>query len=117
MKENKEARVYVRLTRREKEHIGRYATACGLPIAEYMRKRALGYSPKPAVPDAFYSFYEKLCELCNTIDGAVSADAEASLLMLISDIQRELLLPEKANKKEIAAETEAMTWRRPDSGP
>ena len=105
------------MTQREKAQIEKYASACGLPVAEYMRKRALGYSPKLAVPDAFYSFYGKLCELSNEISGNVGANTEAALLALISDIQRELLLPEKRNTKELVSETEVMTWRPPDSGP
>jgi hypothetical protein len=105
------------MTQREKAQIERYAASCGLPVAEYMRKRALGYSPKPTVPDVFYSFYGKLCELSNDISDKVSADTEAALLALISDIQRELLLPEKRNTKELAAETKVMTWQQPDSGP
>ena len=117
MNEPNATRIYVRMTQREKSQIERYASSCGLPVAEYMRKRALGYSPKPTVPDAFYSFYGKLCELSNDISDKVSADTETELIVLISDIQRELLLPEKRNTKELAAETEAMTWRPPDSGP
>jgi len=115
MNETEETRIYVRMTQREKKQVGKYAAACGLPMAEYVRKRALGYSPKAAVTDAFYTFYEKLCELCNTVGEKVDADTETALLTLVSDIQRELLLPEKA--RQIVAETEAAAWRLPDSGP
>jgi len=117
MNEPKETRVDVRMTQREKTQIEKLSSACGLPVAEYMRKRALGYSPKPTAPDVFYSFYGKLCELSNDISDKVSADTEAALLAFISDIQRELLLPEKRNTKELAAETEVMMWQQPDSGP
>ena len=99
--------INTRFSEREKQIVERYAAACGLSRSEYLRKRALGYEPRPAVGDSFYQLYSKLCDLCNQ---SMTVETEKALLELITDIRRELMLPRRQSKKEVAA------WRQPYSG-
>lgn len=48
--------IFVRVTLQEKIRIDRSAKSCGLSLSEYLRKRALGYEPKPIPPDSFLLF-------------------------------------------------------------
>ena len=64
MKE-KNARLELRLTAKEKEQLESIAKKCGLPVSEYLRKRGLGYEPGPLLYDRFYEVYSKLCEISN----------------------------------------------------
>ena len=99
--------INTRFSEREKQIVEQYATACGLSRSEYLRKRALGYEPRPALGDSFYQLYSKLCDLCNQ---SMTVETEKALLELITDIRRELMLPKKQSKKEVVA------WRLQDSG-
>ena len=100
--------INTRFSEKEKQTVEQYAAACGLTRSEYLRKRALGYEPRPTLGDSFFPFYGKLCDLCNN---SMDADLETALLELITDIRRELMLPKKQSKKEVVA------WRLQDSGP
>lgn len=116
MKEKSKS-IYVRVTPREKIKIEQTAEKCGLPLSEYIRQRALGYSPRTVQPDAFYLFHREVCELCNLIDGKVSSDAEEKLLCLIDDITSELLLPGKETAAQIKSGLECdEKWQPRDSG-
>ena len=106
MKENKKL-INIRLAPKEKAQMERLAETCGLSISEYLRKRGLGYEPRPFLDANFYQLYTQLCDLCNQ---PISADVEAALLKLIGDIRRELLLPKKQTTKEVVA------WLQQDSG-
>ena len=99
--------INTRVSEKEKQTIEQYAAACGLTRSEYLRKRALGYEPRPALNDDFYQFYSKLCDLCNQ---SMTVETEKALLELITDIRRELLLPKQETRKEVAA------WLQQDSG-
>ena len=99
--------INTRFSEREKQIVEQYAAACGLTRSEYLRKRALGYDPRPALGDSFYQLYSKLCYLCNQ---SMTVETEKALLELIIDIRRELMLPHKQSKKEVVA------WRLQDSG-
>ena len=100
-------RIEVRVTEKEKKILTKYANCCGLSLSEFLRKRGLGYEPRPLLSDSIYPFYSKLCELCNQ---RMSTGVETMLLALITDIRRELLLPQKQAGKEMD------TWQQPDSG-
>ena len=106
MKENKKL-INIRLTLKEKEQMECLADICGLSLSEYLRKRGLGYEPRPLLPDSFYLFYSKLCDLCNQ---QLTTETEMALLALVNDIRNELMLPRKQTRKEVAA------WQRLDSG-
>ena len=106
MKENKKL-INIRLTPKEKEQMESLADICGLSLSEYLRKRGLGYEPRPLLPNSFYLFYSKLCDLCNQ---QLTTETEMALLALVNDIRNELILPRKQTRKEVAA------WQRLDSG-
>ena len=107
MNENKKL-INIRLTPKEKKQMEKLAETCGLSLSEYLRKRGLGYEPRPLLDASFYQFYTQLCDLCNQ---PISADVEVALLNLITDIRRELLLPKQETRKEVAV------WLQQDSGP
>ena len=71
------------------------ADKCGLTISEYLRKRALGYSPKALLPESFYEFSNKLGDLYEHIDKGYSTELEERILSLIDEIQLKLLAPER----------------------
>ena len=108
----KPCRLYLRVSPQEKKKITELANCCGIPVAEYLRKRALGYTVKAVIPDAFYIFNEKLCELLNR---ELSPDVEAAALKLFDDIYAEIFDTPKQSKKEIVQEVDK--WQAPDSGP
>ena len=108
----KPCRLYLRVSPSEKKKITEIAKCCGIPVAEYLRKRALGYAVKAAVPDAFYDFNESLSELLNR---ELSSDVEAAALKLFDEIYAQLIQVPKQSKGEIIKEV--TNWQLPDSGP
>ena len=108
----KPCRLYLRVSPTEKKKITELANFCGIPIAEYLRKRALGYTVKAVVPDAFYVFNEKLSELLNR---DLSPETEAAALKLFDDIYAEIIDTPKQSKKEIIREV--IQWQVQASGP
>ena len=111
MKE-KNARLELRLSAKEKEQLEQLAKKCGLPVSEYLRKRGLGYEPGPLLNDRFYEVYSKLCEISNL---PLSTETEAVLISILNDLQQNLFLPWKQNQKEIIKEVAC--WQQQDSGP
>lgn len=110
------ARIEIRVKPKEKDKIKRLAEKCNLSVSEYMVQRALGYEPRTVLPDAFFDFYNKLCELCNSAE--ITTETESKLLALIDEIHSELLLPEKETIKQIKNGIEVSDeWQPPDSGP
>lgn len=109
------ARIDIRIKPKDKEKIKRIAEKCNLSVSEYVVQRALGYAPQTVQPDAFFDFYNKLCELCNTTE--ITPETESKLLALIDEIHSELLLPEKETIKQIKNGIEVSDeWQPPDSG-
>ena len=92
--------IYVRVTEKEKIRIKNKADKCGLTLSEYIRKRALGYSPKALLPESFYEFSGKLGDLYEQIDKGYSTELEDKVLSLIDDIQLKLLTPERKEIEE-----------------
>lgn len=101
----KYARIDIRVKPKEKDKIKRIAEKCNLSVSEYMVQRALGYEPRTVLPDVFFDFYNKLCEVCNTAE--ITLETEIKLLALIDEIHSELLLPRKEDMRK---------WQPPDSG-
>lgn len=99
------ARIEIRVKPKDKEKIKKIADKCNLSVSEYVVQRALGYEPRTVLPDAFFDFYNKLCELCNSSE--ITPEAESKLLVLIDEIHSELLLPRKEDMRK---------WQPPDSG-
>ena len=88
----KTQRLEIRITPENKKKIERYASKCGLSTSEYVTKRAQGFAPRTVLPDAFFNFYGKLCEICIY---EMTPEAEAKLLTLIDEIHSEILSPKK----------------------
>ena len=99
------ARIEIRVKPKEKEKIKQLAEKCNLPLSEYVVQRALEYAPITVLPDVFFDFYNKLCELCNT--AGFTPETENKLLALIDEIHSELLLPRKEDMRK---------WQQQDSG-
>ena len=100
MKE-KNARLELRLSAKEKAQLEGIAKKCGLPVSEYLRKRGLGYEPGPLLNDRFYEVYSKLCEISNL---PLQPDTESVLITILNDLQKNLFLPRKQVQKEIVEE-------------
>ena len=79
MKE-KNSRLELRLSAKEKEQLEQIARKCGLPVSEYLRKRGLGYEPGPLLDERFYAMYSKLCEISNL---PLQPETEAALLRFL----------------------------------
>jgi len=62
------ARIEIRAKPKEKDKIKHIAEKCNLSMSEYLVQRALGYEPITVLPDVFFDFYNKLCELCTQRD-------------------------------------------------
>lgn len=109
------ARIEIRVKPKDKEKIKRIAEKCNLSLSEYIVQRALGYEPITVLPDVFFDFYNKLCELCNT--AGFTPETENKLLALIDEIHSELLFPQKETVKQIKNGIEVSDeWRQQDSG-
>lgn len=108
----KPCRLYLRVSPQEKKRITELAENCGIPVAEYLRKRALGYAVKAVAPDAFYTFNEKLSELLNR---ELSPETEAAALKLFDDIYAEIIDTPKQTTRQIRKEV--AQWQVQASGP
>lgn len=95
MNEVKSKNLFIRVSEKEKNMIERNAERCGLSVSEYLRQRALGYMPKAVLPEVFFSFNDKLDELCVVCESKITADTEAKIIALIDEITAELILPQK----------------------
>ncbi len=82
-----------RVTEKEKQRIINNTKKCGLSISEYLRKRALGYSPKALLPESFYAFSEKLGRLYDALETTDNAELQEKVLSLIDEVQLKLLSP------------------------
>lgn len=108
----KNCRLYLRVSELEKQKITELANDCDLSVAEYLRKRALGYTVKAVAPDAFYIFNERMSELLNC---DLSQETERAALELFDTLYEEILGTSKQSRKKIIQEVRE--WRVPDSGP
>ena len=95
MNEIKNKNLFIRVSEKEKNLIERNADRCGLTVSEYLRQRALGYMPRAVLPEVFFSFNDKLDELCVSVEGKISVDTEEKIIALIDEITSELILPQK----------------------
>ena len=92
MEMEKDMRLAVRITAKEKERIQVKARKCGLSTTEYMKQRALGYEPRGVPPNVLFVFLEKLGELS---DQTNSPELDEEIGALLQQIAAALLLPEK----------------------
>ena len=113
----KDARIEVRTSPGKKKRIQQIASKCNLSLSEYIVQRALGYEPTTVLPDAFYRFYSKLCDVTNELKKTASPETEAKLVELTEYIHSTLLLPYKETSEEIRKRMEEMEeWLQQDSG-
>ena len=94
MKEKKNS-IYVRATEKEKVRIENKAKKCGLSVSEYLRKRALGYSPKALLPESFYEFTEKIGVLYEALGTLNSTELQTEVLKLLDEIYEKVLIPDR----------------------
>ena len=87
--------IYVRVTEKEKARIQNKAKKCGLSVSEYLRKKALGYSPKALLPESFYEFTEKIGILYEALGTLNSTELQAEVLKLLDEIYAKLLTPDR----------------------
>lgn len=95
MNEVKNKNLFIRVSKKEQNLIEHNAERCGLSVSEYLRQRALGYMPRVVLPEAFFSFNDKLDELCVTVEGKITADTEERIIALIDSITEELILSKR----------------------
>ena len=84
--------IYMRVTEKEKIRIKNKADKCGLTISEYLRKRALGYSPKALLPESFYEFSGKLSDLYEQIDKGYSTELEEKIFLFLQQHKKSFFL-------------------------
>ena len=94
MKKRK-AQLKTRVTEKEKLRIENKAKKCGLSVSEYVRKRALEYSPKALLPESFYEFTEKLGVLYEGLGVLNSTELQEEVLKLLDEIYAKLITPER----------------------
>ena len=104
--------INIRITEKEKLRMETTAKKCGLSLSEYLRKRGLGYEPKPLCDDAALALYCKLCEISNF---PLTPETDTLLEVLLRDLQRALFKPHKQTQSEIIKEVVAS--QQQDSGP
>ena len=95
MNEAKNKNLFIRVSEKEKNIIEHNAKKCGLSVSEYLRQRALGYMPRAVLPEVFFSFNDKLDELCVAVEGKITAETEEKMISLIDSITEELILPKR----------------------
>ena len=83
------------MSEKEKNIIEQNTKKCDISVSEYLRQRALGYMPRAVLPEIFFTFNNKLDELCVAVEGKITADTEAKITALIDGITAELILPQK----------------------
>ena len=88
----KDMRIAVRVTAKEKDEIQSKAQKCGLSTTEYVKQRALGYEPRAVPPDALFVCLERLGELA---DKASSPELDKKICAVLKQVTAEFLLPGK----------------------
>ena len=94
--EGEKSTVEIQNNRKEKIRIENKAKKCGLSVSEYLRKRALGYSPKALLPESFYEFTEKIGVLYEALGTLNSTELQAEVLKLLDEIYAKLLVTDKS---------------------
>ena len=93
-------RLDLRVSPQEKKKIESTAKKCGISVSEYMRQRALGFSPREIPPVEWYSILNSLFKMNEKLD-KYSPETERKLNSLIEDMRLQFLSPGKENADEI----------------
>ena len=96
--------IFIRVSLQEKLRIEHLSKKCGLSQSEYVRKRALGYEPNTALPDAFFAVYQKLCDIANQAEMNGFEKTQEELNALIDYTHQRLIAPSQRTTKEIEEE-------------
>ncbi len=80
MNEAKNKNLFIRVSEKEKNIIEQNAKKCGISVSEYLRQRALGYMPRAVLPEIFFSFNDKLDELCVAVEGKIQRTRKKKIL-------------------------------------
>ena len=107
MKERK-AQLKMLATEKEKVRIQNKAKKCGLSVSEYLRKRALGYSPKTLLPETFYDFTERLGILFDALEKMNNTELQEQVLKLIDDVYAKLLTLDKESEVETSGTPQSL---------
>lgn len=75
MNEAKNKNLFIRVSEKGKNIITQNSRKCGLSVSEYLRQRALEYMPGVILPEIFFSFNNKLDELCVAVEGKITAES------------------------------------------
>lgn len=96
-----------RVNEKEKEKIDRAIVKSGLKQSEYLRQRALGYEPKAALPDAFFTCCEQLDRVTRQ---PFSKDVNEAALAVLSEMKDiltgKVVIPAEKENIETAIEPE-----------
>ena len=79
-----ETHISLRVTEKQREQIRAAARKCGVSPSEYLRQQALDYTPKPALPDAFFVCCERLDRLSRK---PFSKETNEQALDLLNEMQ------------------------------
>lgn len=93
-------RLDLRISPQEKKKIESTAKKCGISVSEYMRQRALGFSPREIPPLEWYAILNSLYKMNEKLD-KYSPETERKLDSLIKDMRLQFLAPGKENVDEI----------------
>ena len=93
-------RLDLRVSPQEKKKIETTAKKCGISVSEYMRQRALGFSPREIPPVEWYSIMNHLYRINERLD-KYSPKTERKLDSLIENMRLQFLSPGKENADEI----------------
>ena len=93
-------RLDLRVSPQEKKKIESTAKKCGISVSEYMRQRALGFSPREIPPVEWYSIMNHLYRINEKLD-KYSPETEKKLDSLIDDMRLQFLAHGKENADDI----------------
>jgi Ribbon-helix-helix protein, copG family. len=96
MTNNKTTRLYTRVSPEEMKRIRSLAKKCGLSVSEYVRQRALGFTPRTAMSESLFDTIRQFENACQEMEGE---EEQKLLRKLISSIRQELVKQE--NDREV----------------
>lgn len=93
-------RLDLRVSPQEKKKIESTAKKCGISVSEYMRQRALGFSPREIPPVEWYSILNSFFKMNEKLD-KYFPETERKLDSLIEDMRLQFLASGKENADDI----------------
>lgn len=98
--------VTVRLNEKESEKLKRYAAACGLSVAEFMRQLCKGNAPQPEPPAEFWQLLNTLYEVHAAFKKCIpifpsAAEICKEIEQFAVDLQQKFTTPQKINQEDL----------------